>query len=105
MEDDGNAFFDAIIDFFRATVEVGESWGDPWGVVFPLAVVLFFAVLLIGGLQSVAGSLDKQVRPWFGLVIILIAVLVFAALNSERLSADDSDPDPGVVPATTAPGG
>lgn len=96
MDDDGgNEFFGPIFDFFAAAARMGESWGEPWGLLFPAALALFLAIWVFGGLRYAAEKVQEDLVKWIGVTLAVIAVLIVAALNRERLQFDN---DPAAVP-------
>ena len=98
-------FFDAIFEFFGELARLGETWGDPWGLLLPIGVALFVALVLFRGLKSVTSSLEAPTWGWLTVVIVVGALLAIAALNADRLAGDTEGTNDGGSPETTVQGG
>jgi len=64
--------FDHIFGFFRSASELGATWGEPWGLLFPVLILVFLSFVVVGGFRYTTEILQEQLfkKLLFGAVIL-----------------------------------
>lgn len=98
MEDNLNNLLQAVFALFRNLSDIGDTWGDPWGWLFPTLVALGTALAFVAGIRYVFEASQGQIRGWFMLAVVVVAFLAFAAIFQNGRD-DAGAEDPALAPA------
>lgn len=97
MEDNLNNLLQAVFALFRNLSDIGETWGSPWGWLFPTLVALGTALAFVAGIRYVFDASQGQIKGWFTVAVLVVGFLVFAAIFQNGQS--DTADDPALAPA------
>lgn len=74
--------FDHIFDFFRSVSELGATWGEPWGVLFPAMILGFVCLSIAWGVKYSTERLAKDLfKPLLFGSVILSGLYIVASFS------------------------
>lgn len=95
MDENISRLFEGLKGIFADLVGIGAQWGEPWGIVFPVFVVLAVALAFVGGFRYMFQKAQQNIKPFFFAGLAVVGLLIFQAIQeSNELQGGVADSPP-----------